>query len=180
VPIAGVNRAPVFFLPENGADVPYKSPVGPEPARLWTADEADRRLTDLGELLPRLRGWVVRLGEVHAELKRLADFWGADADAEDQADHELKTRLDAEWRHLTRRLEEAVSGLREEGIEIKELDQGTVDFYGVVDGEVVFLCWQRGEDRIGFFHPVAGSFRDRRPLPAKARSPFPARPRGSA
>jgi hypothetical protein len=150
------------------------------PPRLWTAEEANRRLADLGELLPRLRGWVVRLAEVHSELKRLADFWGADVDAEDHVDHDLKARLDAEWRHLSRRLEEAVSGLREEGIEVKELEHGTVDFYGRVGGEVVFLCWQRGETEVGHFHPVAGSFRDRQPLPDAARSPPPARPRDPA
>lgn len=149
------------------------------PPRLWTADEANRRIADLGELLPRLRGWVVRLAEVHSELKRLSDFWGADVDAEDHVDHELKSRLDAEWGHLTRRLEEAVNGLREEGIEVKELEHGTVDFYGTVDGEVVFLCWQRGESEVGFYHPVSGSFRDRQALPEPTRSPPPTRPHGS-
>ena len=157
--------------------MPSPSPEHTRPPRLWTAEEANRRLADLGELLPRLRGWVVRLGEVHSELKRLGDFWGADVDAVDHVDHELKSRLDAEWGNLTRRLEEAVNGLREEGVEVKELEQGTVDFYGTVDGEVVFLCWQRGEPEVGFYHPVSGSFRDRRPLPEEARAPSPPRPR---
>jgi hypothetical protein len=160
--------------------MPSKNTETTEPPRVWTAEEANRRLADLAELLPRLRGWVVRLGEVHSELKRLADFWGSDIDAEDHVDHELKARLDAEWRHLTRRLEEAVSGLREEGIEVKELEQGTVDFYGIVGGEVVFLCWQRGEPAVGFYHPVSGSFRDRQPLPAETPSASTARPRGPA
>lgn len=142
-----------------------------EPPRLWTAAEADRRLADLSELLPRLKGWVVRLGEVHEELKRLGEFWGSDVDAADHADHDLKQRLDAEWRNLTRRLEEVVAALRGEGIEIKDLDSGLVDFYGEVGGELVFLCWQRGERRVGFFHPIGGSSRDRRPIPESERAP---------
>ena len=159
--------------------MPTSSPDPHRPPRLWSAADANRRLVDLNELLPRLRGWVVRLAEVHSEQKRLAEFWGADVDAEDHVDHELKARLDAEWGNLTRRLEEAVDGLREEGIEVKELEQGTVDFYGIVGGEVVFLCWQRGESEVGHYHPVAGSFRDRRPLPEETRAPSAARPRGS-
>ena len=83
-----------------------------EPPHLWTAEDANRRLADLAELLPRLKGWVVRLGEVHEELKRLGEFWGTDVDAVDHADHELKQRLDSEWKNLTRRLEEVVSTLR--------------------------------------------------------------------
>lgn len=144
------------------------------PPRLWTAAEANARLAELAELLPRLRGWVERLGEVHRELDRLAEFWGREVDATDHPDHELKTRLEAEWRNLTRRLEEAVTSLRGEGIELKDLEHGLVDFFGVVRGELVFLCWQRGEPDVGFYHPISGSSRDRRPLPDEARAP-PAR-----
>ena len=145
-----------------------------DPPRLWSPDEANRRLADLTELLPRLNGWVVRLGEVRGELERLATFWGEHVNAPDHADHDLKLRLDAEWGRLSRRLEEAVTALRTEGIEVKDLASGTVDFYGVLDGEVVFLCWQRGESEVRFFHPVHGSFRDRRPIPEAARSTSPA------
>jgi len=140
------------------------------PPRLWTVAEANARLPDLEELLPRLQGWVRRLGEVHEERERLAAFWGAEADAEDQPDHELKSRLDAEWKHLTRRLEEAVGSLRAEGIEVKDLGSGLVDFYGVQEGEVVFLCWQRGEPTVGFFHPLTGGYRSRRPISESGRT----------
>lgn len=147
-----------------------KDSESPNPPHLWTVAAANRRIADLAELLPRLKGWVLRLGEVHEEMKRLAGFWGPDLDATDHVDRELKARLDAEWRNLTRRLEEAVSSLRGEGIEIKDLESGTVDFYGRVEDEVVFLCWQRGEPNVEFYHPVAGGFRDRRPIPEQAGS----------
>jgi hypothetical protein len=151
----------------------------PDPPRLWTADEANGRIAELEELLPRLRGWVVRLREVHGEAHRLAEFWGNDVDAPDHADHALKRRLDAEWQNLNRRLEEAVAGLRREGIEVKDLESGLVDFYGLQDGEVVFLCWQRGESRVGFYHPLTGSFKNRRPIAEAARGASP-NPQGSA
>lgn len=140
------------------------------PPRLWTVAEANGRIADLAELLPRLRGWVTRLGEVHGELDRLAEFWGREVDAPDHPDHELKGRLDAEWRNLTRRLEEVATSLRNEGIELKDLEHGLVDFYGVVRGELVFLCWQRGEATVGYYHPISGSSRDRRPIPDEVRA----------
>ncbi len=150
-------------------------PIGnrSDPPRLWTAEEANGRIAELEELLPRLRGWVVRLREVHDEVHRLAEFWGADIDAPDHADHALKQRLDAEWQNLTRRLDEAVAGLRKDGIEVKDLEQGTVDFYGLEGGDVVFLCWQRGEPRVGFYHPLTGAFRNRRPLGEAGRRASP-------
>ena len=149
-----------------------------QPPHLWTVAEANRRIVDLAELLPRLKGWVLRLGEVHEEMKRLAGFWGSDLEAPDHADRDLKVRLDSEWRNLTRRLEEAVGSLKNEGIEIKDLESGTLDFYGRVDDEVVFFCWQSGEPTVAFYHPVSGSYRDRRPIPEAARSTSPPAPPG--
>jgi len=140
------------------------------PPRLWTVVEANARLPELEELLPRLQGWVSRLAEVHEERERLATFWGSEADAEDQPDHELKARLDAEWRHLTRRLDEAVGSLRAEGIEVKDLASGLVDFYAMEEGQLVFLCWQRGESTVGFYHTLTGGYRSRRPIAGEGRT----------
>ena len=151
-----------------------RSPSGPPPVgppRLWTVTEANARLSELEELLPRLRGWANRLAEVHEERERLANFWGPEADAEDQPDHELKSRLDAEFRHLGRRLDEAVGSLRAEGIEVKDLESGLVDFYSMHEGEVVFLCWQRGEPAVGFYHSLTGGYRSRRPIEESGPTP---------
>jgi hypothetical protein len=162
-------------MDRSGSD---PSPAGPpNPPRLWTAEEANGRIADLEELLPRLRGWVVRLREVHEETHRLATFWGKDVDAPDHVDHPLKVRLDAEWQNLTRRLDEAVQGLRREGIEVKDLESGLIDFYGLEDGDVVFLCWKRGEARVGYFHPLSGGYANRRPILEPERRALP-NPRG--
>jgi len=137
----------------------------PSPPRLWTVDEANARIEGLSDLLPQLKSWAVRLGEVHGELRRLAQFWGRDVDAPDSPDHELKSRLEAEWKNLSHRLDEAVTALRSEGIEVKELDSGLIDFYAVRDGELVLLCWRRGEPAVAYYHTLEGGFRSRRPLP---------------
>jgi hypothetical protein len=145
----------------------------PHPTRIWTVREANARLPELQELIPRLRAWALRLSEVHAEVHRLSEFWGSEIDAADHADHERKAQLDAEWKHLTNRLEEAVSSLQRDGIEVKDLESGLVDFYGMVDREVVFLCWRHGETEVASYHTLTGGFRSRRPLPAELRAPVP-------
>jgi hypothetical protein len=148
----------------------------PQPSRLWTVAEANARLEGLKELLPQLRAGVVRLRKVHDELHRLNTFWGKEVDASDHPDRDLKQRLDTEWAELTHRLETEVSRLRDEGIEVKDLETGLLDFYSLQNGEVVFLCWQRGEDHVGFFHTLDGGYRTRRPLPSGAAAPAPRRP----
>jgi hypothetical protein len=103
-------------------------------------------------------------------LKRLQEFWGKELDAPDHADHDRKNQLDAEWANLTQRLEESVESLQREAIELKDLDTGLVDFYGYVGGEVVYLCWLRGEPEVAHYHTLAGGFRARRPLPSVRRA----------
>jgi hypothetical protein len=156
---------------------PSTDPSEVNPPRLWTVEEANARIPELEELLPRLRAWTVRLTEVHGELRRLGEFWGKEVDAPDHADHERKTQLDAEWANLTQRLEEAVGSLQREAIELRDVDSGLLDFYGYVGGEVVFLCWLRGEPEVAHYHTLTSGFRSRRPLPS-ARTAAPTRPGG--
>jgi hypothetical protein len=149
------------------------------PPRLWTVDEANRKLESLRELLPQLRAWVVRLGEVHEGLERLQNFWGEEVDALDSPDRPLKMRLEDEWKRLGAKLESEVLGLHGEGIELKDLETGLVDFYAMRNGEVVFLCWQRGETGVGHWHSLSGGFRARRPLDARADRDYSSTPRAT-
>ena len=144
----------------------------PQPARLWTVDEANARIEGMTELLAQLRSWVVRFRKVAEELERLTSFWGKEVDAPDHPDAELRRRLQEESRALTKNVETEVARLRGEGIEVKDLEDGLVDFYSVHNGEVVFLCWQKGEGDIEFYHTLEGGYRNRRPLPDHpARAP---------
>ncbi|HTT34588.1 MAG TPA: DUF2203 domain-containing protein [Thermoplasmata archaeon] len=160
---------------ESGVSGPAASAHG----RIWTVEEANARLESLREILPTLRAWVVRLRAVHGELERLAGFWGKELESADHPDRDLKMRLDEEWRSLTRRLEGEVARLHGEGIEVKDLDTGLVDFVGRLGREVVYLCWQRGEEHVGFYHALDGGFRNRRPIASGAR-PAAQRPSGGA
>jgi hypothetical protein len=50
------------------------------------------------------------------------------------------------------------------GIQIKDLDTGLLDFPCRIDGELVLLCWRRGESRIEYWHTLEAGFRGRQPL----------------
>ncbi len=145
-------------------------PASEEPPRLWTPEEADRKLPELADLLARLQGWAHRLAEVHAELARLGSFWGAELGSSDHPDHELAGRLDRERTNLSQRLREALASLSAEGIEVKDLSSGLVDFYAIEDGELVLLCWRAGEPEVGYYHTLTGGFNGRRALPSRVRS----------
>jgi hypothetical protein len=50
------------------------------------------------------------------------------------------------------------------GVQVKDIDTGLLDFPTRVDGELVLLCWRRGETRIEYWHTVEAGFRGRQPL----------------
>ena len=47
---------------------------------------------------------------------------------------------------------------------LRDLDRGLVDFPSVRDGQEIFLCWEEGENEIGFWHDLEAGYGGRRPL----------------
>ena len=50
-----------------------------------------------------------------------------------------------------------IEGIADEGIQIKDLERGLVDFPHFLGGDPareVFLCWHLGEDTIEFWHDI--------------------------
>jgi hypothetical protein len=54
--------------------------------------------------------------------------------------------------------------LTEAGIVVRDVDRGLIDFPSVRDGREVYLCWQLGEDRVGWWHDLESGFAGREPL----------------
>ena len=68
-------------------------------------------------------------------------------------------------------LEQAVAALNslgeqinELGCELKDIDQGLVDFRTDMDGHEVYLCWKLGEERVEWWHELDTGFAGRQPL----------------
>ena len=60
-----------------------------------------------------------------------------------------------------------VQDLNEAGIEIKDVDQGLIDFpHKRKNGEIVCLCFKLGESEIVAWHTRSGGFQGRKPLSA--------------
>ncbi|MBC7899656.1 MAG: DUF2203 domain-containing protein [Saprospiraceae bacterium] len=56
--------------------------------------------------------------------------------------------------------------LHELGVQLKDYSRGLIDFPSMMDGRVVLLCWQLGEDeRIEWWHELEAGFAGRQPLP---------------
>jgi hypothetical protein len=53
------------------------------------------------------------------------------------------------------------------GVQVKDLDQGLVDFPAVhpESGDTVLLCWRLGEPEVAWWHGPEDGFAGRKPLP---------------
>jgi len=63
-----------------------------------------------------------------------------------------------------RTVSEGFLELRELEVVLRDLDRGLLDFPSLRDGREVYLCWQDGEDAIGFWHEPEAGFGGRQPL----------------
>jgi len=61
-------------------------------------------------------------------------------------------------------LRDSMTELRELDVVLRDLDRGLLDFPSLRDGREVYLCWEEGEDTIGYWHEPDTGFSGRRPL----------------
>ena len=50
------------------------------------------------------------------------------------------------------------------GVEIKDLDDGLIDFYSIFEGREILLCWKFDEEKLEHWHEVGGGFAARKPI----------------
>ena len=74
---------------------------------------------------------------------------------------ETAAEVEREARELAQAID-AVVGL---GLQVKDIDEGLVDFPALRHGETVLLCWMLGEDHVAHWHTIEDGFAGRRPLP---------------
>ncbi len=121
--------------------------------RLFTLAEARALLPDVKrhfELIDRSRATMRRLGD---EAKLASEAQGGGG-----TPHGLL---------YGRALTQLMLGVQEIiglGVEIKDFDRGLCDFPHERDGKIVYLCWQRGEDDIEWWHDLDSGFAGRQPL----------------
>jgi len=131
----------------------------PEPSPATTKKyfrlaEANRALTLVRRIVADIVAEYRRLRELH-ETHRAFDARG-DVPAAERAREEYAAVTD----HLAELREE----LEEIGCELKDYEQGVVDFPARLDGREVLLCWKLGENRIEHWHELEATIAERQPM----------------
>ena len=118
-------------------------------------------LEEANALLPIVRSLFAQIDRERAVLKRLA----TDAKrASDRANENGGIAQGVKYADALTSFMVAVQEILNLGVEIKDFERGLCDFPHWRDGRVVYLCWQRGEDRIEWWHDTDAGFAGRQPL----------------
>jgi hypothetical protein len=123
-------------------------------SRTFTLIEANRTLQ---QLMPRVK-------EMMAARTRLVELQPSLAPVLQKLLGNGGSRISSEVLETFERLRAAVRAIEAEGVLVKDLETGLLDFPSEREGEVVFLCWRYGEPAIAYWHPVDAGFTGRQPL----------------
>ena len=128
--------------------------------QLFTLEEANA-------LLPRLRDILFQIQESKAKHDRLEEQAEEYAQHVTSNGHVVEKKLNETRQELAKAAAEInslIERVNELGCEVKDIDEGLVDFRTEREGRDVYLCWKLGEADIRWWHELETGFAGRRPL----------------
>lgn len=126
---------------------------------------ANAALPQVRLLLDQARGHLAPMLDLEAQMQDLRIVWGEQVLAVACPGHaEFAGYLREHGKHRAS-LHEVLLRLHGLGVEVKDVQQGLVDFRGHVADTPAYLCWRSDEPRVAHWHPIEGGFAARRPVP---------------
>ena len=130
--------------------------------RLFTLEEAnqlvpwlERTFQGLAPSMQRLQELRERLSTIQRERQRLNGTFDR---------YNEYNSVQAEVDSISTEIQGKVDEIVAEGIIVRDISSGLVDFPHVRQGREVYLCWIGGEDSIEFWHETDQGFSHRQPL----------------
>ena len=132
--------------------------------RVFTIDEAAKLLPKLEELLDALAKKKQEMQKKHDQLLVLDLIAGEKIHDYESRDGKEYLDKSAELETLILSFEEDLVKFNRMGCFLRDIDRGIVDFFHVRNNELVYLCWKRGEKKIGHWHDLDSGYTGRKPL----------------
>jgi len=111
-------------------------------------------------LLPLIRQWLSELDarqkQLHTLDERVAALLAGGNDAGGEPVNQLIKTL--------AQCQQFLQEFRRRQIQVKDLRRGLLDFPAVRDGREVFLCWEKDEEDIEFWHDLEAGYGGRERL----------------
>jgi hypothetical protein len=131
-------------------------------SKTFTLGEAQTLLPVVEALLRKAQAAGVRAAEFEMEMQHLSHRIFLSGGM--HVDVAAAARRRAERDKAMQETKDTLAEIDEIGVQVKDLDEGLLDFPCVLDGKTVLLCWKLGEKEIGYWHSPEDGFEGRRPL----------------
>lgn len=119
----------------------------------YTRDEARA-------LLPRVRRWLEELDRLRCLMEkadqRLTSLLSSGRD--------VGGEIANTWVRTLASLQELLQEFEVRQIQIKDIERGLIDFPAIIGGREVFLCWEKDEEDIEFWHEIDSGYAGRERL----------------
>jgi hypothetical protein len=119
-------------------------------------------LAEANRTLPYVRSIVEEVQERYLVVQES----GRRHNATEPNETARRAALKEEVREAADRIRACLDELRQAlGAEMKDYEEGLVDFPAELEGRPILLCWKQGEEKIGFWHEVDAGAKGRKPVP---------------
>jgi hypothetical protein len=111
-------------------------------------------------LLPQIRQWLTRIGQLREELSKHEQQF----ESVFQAGGDAGGATVNSWLRGMADLRELFLEFHRREIQIKDLSRGLIDFPAIIAGREVFLCWEKDEEDMEFWHDLDAGYAGRERL----------------
>ncbi|MDG2390909.1 MAG: DUF2203 domain-containing protein [Planctomycetaceae bacterium] len=132
------------------------------PRQLFTVQEASQRLPLVTSIVKDIVDLYEDVMDRRERLDRLKEGRG-DKPADNVYSEELEQSEESLEKDL-QKLEEYRLELEAIGAELKDPQQGLVDFRSQLEDREIYLCWKLGEEEIAHWHELEDGFESRQAL----------------
>lgn len=136
------------------------------PRQLFTVQEASQRLPLVTSIVKDIVDLYEDVMDRRERLDRLKEGRG-DKPADNVYSEELEQSEESLEKDL-QKLEEYRLELEAIGAELKDPQQGLVDFRSQLEDREIYLCWKLGEEEIAHWHELEDGFESRQALISQA------------
>jgi hypothetical protein len=126
----------------------------------FTREQADALLPQIEPLLREIQALRLAAAELTAQLLARREKVAGNGHLPQDGQRQTRDELDG----INERIAVCVEEIQAQGILVKDLDTGLIDFPTLRDGREVYLCWKLDEDRVRWWHPIETGFAGRQPL----------------
>jgi hypothetical protein len=131
-------------------------------SKIFTLSEAQTLLPVVEALLRRTQAAATCASDLEQQMQLLCHRIFLSGGM--HVDISVAARRRAERDKAVQEAKDTLAEIDSIGVQVKDLEQGLLDFPSTMDGKPMLLCWKLGEPAIAYWHTEEEGFAGRKPL----------------